>query len=41
MTMDVTRLGSLVLTGTDGAQHRVGNYWDQRPVLLVFLRHFG
>jgi hypothetical protein len=41
MTMDVTRLGSLVLAGADGAPHRVGDHWDQRPVILVFLRHFG
>lgn len=39
--MDVARLGSLVLTGTDGAKHRVGDYWDERPVIVVFLRHFG
>lgn len=39
--MEVVRLGSLVLTGADGAQHRVGDYWEQRPVILVFLRHFG
>jgi peroxiredoxin len=41
MMMDVARLGALVLTGTDGARHRVGDLWDQRPVVLVFLRHFG
>ncbi len=40
--MEVTRLGPLGLIGTDGSQHRVGDDdWDQRPVLLVFLRHFG
>jgi hypothetical protein len=39
--MDVARLGSLDLAGADGAPHRVGDYWDQRPVILVFLRHFG
>lgn len=39
--MDVARLGSLVLTAADGAQHRLGDHWDQRPALLVFLRHFG
>lgn len=39
--MDVTRLASLELAGADGASHRLGDYWDQRPVILVFLRHFG
>lgn len=41
MTMDVDRLGSLELAGSDGARHRLGGYWDRRPVVLVFLRHFG
>jgi hypothetical protein len=29
------------LTGADGASHRLGDYWVQSPVILVFLRHFG
>ncbi len=39
--MDVARLGSLVLSDADGVPRRVGDHWDQRPVVLVFLRHFG
>jgi len=27
--------------GTGGAMRRLGTLWDQRPVLLIHLRHFG
>ena len=39
--MDLGRLGSIVLPGADGAQHRLGDSWADRPVVLIFLRHFG
>jgi hypothetical protein len=39
--MDVTQLESVVLKGADGETHRLGDYWADRPVILVFLRHFG
>jgi hypothetical protein len=39
--MDLVRLGTLELKGADGAAHRLGDYWSERPVILVFLRHFG
>ena len=25
----------------DGERHRLGSLWRERPVVLVFLRHFG
>ena len=39
--MDLERLEQLELVGADGAVHRLGDYWAVRPVILVFLRHFG
>jgi len=39
--MDTTALGSLTLPGVDGAVHRLGDLWRDRPIVLVFLRHFG
>ena len=39
--MALRRLESLVLQGADGHAHQLGGYWEDRPVVLVFLRHFG
>ena len=39
--MDLAGLESLVLRGADGQDHRMGDYWAERPVILVFMRHFG
>jgi hypothetical protein len=39
--MDVAALGSLTLPAGDGSHHRLGDLWRDRPVVLVFLRHFG
>lgn len=25
----------------DGNAHRVGDFWKDRPALLLFVRHFG
>ena len=35
------RLASIELADADGELHRVGEFWGARPVVLVFLRHFG
>lgn len=35
------RLAPLEVTALDGAPVRLGPLWDQRPLLLVHLRHFG
>ena len=40
-SVDATRLSMIELQGADGATHRLGDYWSERPVILVFLRHFG
>jgi hypothetical protein len=39
--VDLKNLEQIELAGTDGAQHRLGDFWADRPVILVFLRHFG
>ena len=39
--MDLGRLGQVELAGVDGGKHRLGQLWADRPVILVFLRHFG
>jgi hypothetical protein len=39
--MDLARLESVVLRAADGKPHRLGDYWANQPVIVVFLRHFG
>jgi hypothetical protein len=39
--MDLETLSRLSLPDSDGEEHRLGDYWADRPVVLVFLRHFG
>jgi peroxiredoxin len=39
--MDITALSGLTLEDSTGAPRRLGDYWAARPVVLVFLRHFG
>jgi len=39
--MDAQALGALTLPDAEGRSHRLGDLWADRPVVLVFLRHFG
>ena len=39
--MDRKRLEQVERAGADGGRHRLGDFWAERPVILVFLRHFG
>jgi len=39
--MDVQALSQLSLPDADGNERRLGDYWAERPIVLVFLRHFG
>jgi peroxiredoxin len=39
--MDLQALGALTLTDATGSPQQLGTYWADRPVVLVFLRHFG
>ncbi len=39
--MDLAAVSELTLQGADGRDHRLGDYWADRTIILVFLRHFG
>jgi hypothetical protein len=39
--MDLPRLAAVTLRSSDGEAVRLGSLWAERPVVLVFLRHFG
>jgi hypothetical protein len=41
MNVDTAALGQVELEDAAGAKMRVGSIWDERPAILVFLRHFG
>lgn len=34
-------LADAVVLNTQGEQYRLGDSWKTRPVVLVFIRHFG
>ncbi|MDJ0865707.1 MAG: hypothetical protein QNK03_06340 [Myxococcota bacterium] len=36
-----TRLAGLELSDWEGHPVRLGSLWAERPVVLVFIRHFG
>jgi hypothetical protein len=36
-----TRLADLELEDDRGVPRRLGQFWEDSPVVLVFLRHFG
>jgi hypothetical protein len=39
--MDLAALSETSLPDAAGAPHRLGDLWRDRPIVLVFLRHFG
>lgn len=39
--MDVGLLRELRLVAADGSERRLGDFFESRRVVLVFLRHFG
>jgi peroxiredoxin len=39
--MDLATLSETSLSDATGTKHRLGDLWDDAPVVLVFLRHFG
>jgi hypothetical protein len=39
--VDAVRLRDIELPDSSGTARRIGTFWEQRPVVLVFLRHFG
>jgi hypothetical protein len=34
-------IGASIVFDTDGNEYRLGNAWESKPVVLVFIRHFG
>lgn len=36
-----TRLSEIELADWQGQRLRLGSLWRERPVVLVFIRHFG
>lgn len=36
-----TRLAGIELADWTGTPHALGCFWRERPVVLVFIRHFG
>ena len=36
-----TRLSDIELSDWQGEKVRLGSLWQERPVVLVFIRHFG
>jgi len=41
MAFDVAALGELELIDPEGNPNRLGDFWADRPAVLLFLRHFG
>jgi hypothetical protein len=39
--VDVEALSAVELSDPDGNARRLGDFWAERPVIVVFLRHFG
>src|SRR5882672_3254917 len=39
--MDLARLSNVTLPDQNGTPHRLGDLWKDKPVIVVFLRHFG
>jgi hypothetical protein len=37
----VRHLSRIELSDDSGASHRLGRFWAERPIVLVFIRHFG
>jgi hypothetical protein len=39
--VDANRLADVQLADSTGSTRRLGDFWAARPVVVVFLRHFG
>jgi len=39
--VDAQRLADVQLADSHGTMRRLGDFWAERPVVVVFLRHFG
>ena len=36
-----SRLSAIELSDWTGNRERLGAFWEDRPIVLVFIRHFG
>jgi hypothetical protein len=36
-----TRLSDIELRDSAGESVRLGSFWENQPIVLVFIRHFG
>ena len=36
-----SRLAAIELSDWQGQRHALGSFWRERPIVLVFIRHFG
>lgn len=41
MPFNAAQLADEMLIDPDGAEHRLGDLWQEQPQVLLFLRHFG
>lgn len=39
--MDLKTLKFLIRPDAEGVERRIGKFWEDQAVVLVFLRHFG
>jgi len=39
--VDANRLADVQLSDSTSTVRRLGDFWAERPVVVVFLRHFG
>jgi hypothetical protein len=37
----IDRLADVFVLDTDGQEVRLGTLWQEQPVVLVFVRHYG
>ena len=36
-----SKLSGIELSDETGVRHRLGGFWQDRPIVLVFIRHVG
>ena len=41
MSLMERRLGPISLADDSGEHHRLDSFWETRPAVLLFVRHFG
>jgi hypothetical protein len=36
-----SKLSGIELSDSTGGREQLGTFWQERPIVLVFIRHFG